>query len=174
MLRIKSELLRRSQRRRLRFQTNVGRKRHIVELFLMLLFLIALNTIALMFFEDLSLADAIWFTMTTVSTVGYGDFVATTPGGRIAIVVLLYIFGIFLLAQIAGEWIDYRFDRRDRMRRGLWRWKMKDHILILNTPCGEDRGLEGAVAVSQQHAQVAAGIASDEVRNGVAVDVSDA
>jgi voltage-gated potassium channel len=134
MLKIKSEILRRRQRRRLSIQSADVRRRHIAELFLLLLILISVHIGALVYFEGLGVQDAAWLTMTTVTTVGYGDLVAQTPGGRLATVLLLYIVGIFLLAQIAGEWIDYRFDRRDRMQRGHWRWKMKNHILILNTP----------------------------------------
>ncbi len=134
MLRLKSEVLMRRQRRRLHAQTNDERRRHIVDLFLVLFVLLSLNVVAMMWFEQLSLPDAVWLTFTTVTTVGYGDLVATTTEGRFATIVLVYIFGIFMLAQIAGEWIDYRFDRRDRMKRGIWSWKMKNHILILNTP----------------------------------------
>ncbi len=134
MLRIKSEVLRRRQRRRFSLQTNEQRRRHIVDLFLVLFLLLSLNTAAMMYFEQLSLTDAVWLTFTTVTTVGYGDLVASSTEGRLATIFLIYIVGIFMLAQIAGEWIDYRFDRRDRMKRGLWSWKMKNHILILNTP----------------------------------------
>lgn len=134
MLRIKSEILRRRQRRRMALQTEGDRRRHIAELFVLLIVLITLHIAALVVFERMAVDDAAWLTLTTVTTVGYGDQVAVTPAGRFATVLLLYIVGIFLLAQIAGEWIDYRFDRRDRMRRGYWRWKMKNHILILNTP----------------------------------------
>lgn len=134
MLRIKSEIMRRSQRRQMSAQTAPERRRHIGDLFLGLIALVILNILALIWFEEMSPGDAAWLTLTTVTTVGYGDLVAQTTGGRIATILLLYIVGIFLLAQIAGEWIDYRFDRRDRMRRGLWSWKMENHILILNTP----------------------------------------
>lgn len=115
-------------------QSSTARRRHIAELFLLLIFLISVHVVALMHFEGFSAGDAAWLTLTTVTTVGYGDLVAQTPAGRLTTVLLLYIVGIFLLAQIAGEWIDYRFDRRDRMRLGYWRWKMKNHILIVNTP----------------------------------------
>lgn len=134
MIRIKSEILRRRQRRRMSLQTGAERRRHIVDLFLGLFLLVSLNIAAMMWFERMPLDDAAWLTLSTVTTVGYGDLVAGTAGGRVATVLLLYFIGIFLIAQIAGEWIDYRFDRRDRMRRGMWRWKMQDHILILNTP----------------------------------------
>ena len=134
MLRVRSEILRRLRRRVMASRAGEGRRRYITELFALLLLLIALNILAMMWFEGLPLGDAVWLTLTTVTTVGYGDQVAVTAAGRIATVVLLYIFGIFLLARIVGEWIDYRLDRWDRMHRGLWSWKMKDHILILNTP----------------------------------------
>ncbi|MDZ7748372.1 MAG: ion channel [Halofilum sp. (in: g-proteobacteria)] len=81
-----------------------------------------------------SFFDAFWLTFTTITTVGYGDLSAATPGGRLVTVVLMYSLGIFLLANLAGYWIDYRAERRDKMLRGRWSWNMKDHILILNVP----------------------------------------
>ena len=133
MLRIKSDLQRR-RRAGVSSQTPSERHRKMLVLLILMSGLASLNVIGMMYFEALSLDDAVWLTLTTITTVGYGDFSAETPGGRLTTIVLLYIFGIFLLAQIAGEWIDLRADRRERKRRGLWRWSMKDHILIINTP----------------------------------------
>jgi voltage-gated potassium channel len=115
-------------------QTAGDRKKNIIRLFVILLFLMIAHVTAMLLFEDLSIGQAIWLTLTTITTVGYGDLSAGTLEGRTATVVFLYLIGIFLLAQIAGEWIDYRIDRKDRMRKGMWRWKMKDHIVIINTP----------------------------------------
>ena len=114
MLRIKSEVLRRRQRRRMALQSHGERRRHILDLFLLLSLLILVHASAMYWFEGLPIGDAFWLTVTTVTTVGYGDFSAITPVGRLITVLLLYIIGIFLLAQIAGEWIDYRFDRRQK------------------------------------------------------------
>lgn len=93
-----------------------------------------INVVLIMLAEDLGLWDAIWLTMTTMTTVGYGDLAARTLFGQVVTILLMYLFGIFILAQIAGEWIDYRFDRRERMRKGLWRWKMSEHIVVINVP----------------------------------------
>ena len=134
MIKLRSEIFRRRQKRRMSLKTVRERRRHIAELFALLLLLISTHVGAMMWFEGLNAEDATWLTLSTITTVGYGDISAATTGGRAATTLLLFIFGIFLLAQIAGEWIDYRFDRRDRMQRGFWRWTMKDHILILNTP----------------------------------------
>ena len=134
MIRIKSEVLRRRKERRFRSQTDRAHRRHILELFLLFCLLILVNVGAMMVLEGHRLEDALWLTLTTVTTVGYGDIAPATAAGRVAVVLLLYGFGIFLLAQIFGEWIDYRLHRRERMKKGMWRWHMKNHIVVLNTP----------------------------------------
>ena len=132
MQRIRTEFWRRRRARWSNLVTTFDRKRKIVELFLILVGVAVANTVAMMIFEGLNLADAIWLTLTTMTTVGYGDMSAESPMGRFATIVLMYGIGIFLLAQVAGEWIDFRIHRRERMRKGLWRWNMKDHVLIVN------------------------------------------
>ena len=116
------------------WQSAGDRKRNIFRLFVLLLILMIAHVTAMLLFEDFTLRQAIWLTLTTLTTVGYGDYSAQSPWGQAATVVFLYLVGIFLLAQIAGEWIDYRIDRKDRMQKGMWRWKMNDHIVIINTP----------------------------------------
>lgn len=134
MLKIKNEIWRRRRHRWYSAQTSNDRRIQIIRLFAVLLGLVGANVSAMMFFEKLSLEDAIWLTMTTITTVGYGDMSATTTFGRLATILLMYLVGIFLLAQIVGEWLDYRLDRKEKMRKGLWRWTMKDHIVIIFTP----------------------------------------
>ena len=134
MLPIKPLLWRRYRHRWYSSQTTSDRKRKIQELLLLLFIVVIANTIAMVIFEGLSFRNAAWLTMTTMTTVGYGDISAETDLGRLATVLLMYLFGIFLLAQIVGEWIDYRISQKERMRKGHWRWKMKDHIVIVNTP----------------------------------------
>ncbi len=46
-------------------------------------------------------ADALWWSITTVATVGYGDFYPVTTGGRFCAVVLM-VLGIGLFATLAG------------------------------------------------------------------------
>ena len=43
--------------------------------------------------EQLSLIDSLYLTVTTVSTVGYGDVVAKTMAGRIFTIILI-LFGV--------------------------------------------------------------------------------
>ena len=110
------------------------KKRNFLRLLMMLLILLLANVIAMVVLEGLSLNDATWLTLTTITTVGYGDMSAETLAGRTVTIILMYIFGISLLANLAAEFIDYRMDQQDKKRKGLLRWNMKDHIVIVNTP----------------------------------------
>ena len=107
----------------------------IRRLFFMLAGILILHALAMVIFEKMSLADGLWLSLTTATTVGYGDASAATPFGRLATVILMYVIGISLLAQLASEYFEHRLETRNRQIRGLWVWKkMKDHIVIINTP----------------------------------------
>jgi voltage-gated potassium channel len=101
---------------------------------LFLLIIFGLHSGAMVLFEGFGFGDALWLTLTTATTVGYGDLSATTGWGRASTVVLLYLGGIFVLAKVVGDYFDYRTEKRTRQRCGEWEWKMQDHILIINTP----------------------------------------
>ena len=53
-----------------------------------------------------SFGDALWWAMTTVTTVGYGDAFPTTPGGR-GVAVVLMILGISIFGLLAGSLASY-------------------------------------------------------------------
>lgn len=102
---------------------------------LLFILIVVLHTGAMVIFEGLSTRDAIWLTMTSITTVGYGDLSAKTDLGRASTILLIYLGGIALLAKLAAEYIDFRLEKNERKRKGLWEWtRMKDHILIINTP----------------------------------------
>ncbi len=109
-------------------------RRAIVLLVLYLATIGGLHIAAMIAFEGLSPGDAAWLTMTTVTTVGYGDISAASAAGRLSTVVLLYIGGIFALAKGAGDYFDYRASKRLDMIRGQWRWNLRDHVLLINAP----------------------------------------
>lgn len=131
------------QNRKFSKLTNTNVPIKLLKLVSILFGIILLHSLAIFYFEETSIADALWLSFTSITTVGYGVLSAATLGGRLATILLIYIVGIWLLAQLAGDFLDYRADRRERMIRGLWRWKdMSDHVLIINTPSnGGDRYL---------------------------------
>ncbi|MFL1484825.1 ion channel [Marinobacter sp. LN3S78] len=103
-------------------------------LFLFLIGLIVIHSLILWAAEPLSLPESFWLAMTTLATVGYGDLAPATVVGRISTVVLMYITAITLLTLIISDYIEYRFYRRERILTGRWRYDMKNHVLIINTP----------------------------------------
>jgi voltage-gated potassium channel len=124
----------RTIRRLTRLSTNTISSR-IKLLFVRLVGVLMLHAVLIAWWEGLTLGQSLWLTLTTVTTVGYGDISAATPLGQAATVILIYFMGIWMLAQLAGEYLDYRAERKERIIKGLWSWKnMKDHIVIVNAP----------------------------------------
>jgi hypothetical protein len=72
-----------------------------------------------MAFEKLDFVDAIYFTIVTISTVGYGDIHASTLGGKILAVVLIVIgVGVFLgLIADATQLVLHGREERTRRQR---------------------------------------------------------
>ena len=126
------------KRRRYLKYTRHFEKRFLIRLgkvvFLLFLLIMA-HTAGMMYLEKMTFGNALWLSITTVTTVGYGDYSAITWQGRLVTTLFLYIFAISLLAQLIAEFFDYRLLSRERKIKGLWGWKdMKDHLLIINTP----------------------------------------
>jgi voltage-gated potassium channel len=99
-----------------------------------LIFIVTLHVLFMDVVEGMPLADSLWLTVTTITTVGYGDLAANTPTGRLATFLLLYVGGIYVLAKMAGDYFEYRRKQSDLKQQGKWEWDMRDHLLIINTP----------------------------------------
>ena len=109
-------------------------RRALRRLVILLVVLALLHVIAIVAFEGLTPFEALWLTLTTMTTVGYGDFTATTYPGRLSTMLLVFLGGIWVAFQTAATYFEYRAERRRRMRCGRWRWNMRNHILVLNIP----------------------------------------
>lgn len=140
-------LLKRQHWQRYRYllqQVNI--RRTLIRAGLYLLVVFALHSWIMVEVEGLRPDEAIWLTLTTVVTVGYGDYAAETVLGRLATVILIYVGSIFVLFHVAADYFEYRTQRKMAMLRGRWKWRMKDHILLLNSPSiNRDRYILGLV-----------------------------
>ncbi|WP_301950640.1 potassium channel family protein [Bacillus sp. V59.32b] len=77
-------------------------------IFISTILVIAVSTIVMRKMEPdtfPSLFDSLWWVMTTMTTVGYGDFYPTSTGGRI-FAMALYIIGIGILGVVIGKIVD--------------------------------------------------------------------
>jgi voltage-gated potassium channel len=77
-----------------------------------------------------SFDDALWWSMTTLSTVGYGDLYPSTGAGRVVALITM-VLGIGVLGTLAGSLATAFIEARERATRGTRSWKMKDHLLVL-------------------------------------------
>lgn len=103
-------------------------------LFMILIALLATQILIIWAVEDLTLFESLWMTMTTIATVGYGDYAPVTYTGRISTILLMFVGAITMLTLIVSDFIEYRFYRRERILTGRWIYKMNNHIVIINTP----------------------------------------
>jgi voltage-gated potassium channel len=71
---------------------------------------IIIGTIGFMIIEQLSFLDALYFTVVTISTVGYGDVSPVTTGGKIfGIIIIIIGIGTFLtLLTSLAQWLIQR------------------------------------------------------------------
>ncbi|MEM1030865.1 MAG: ion transporter [Myxococcota bacterium] len=79
---------------------------------------------------ELTPPDALWWSMTTLSTVGYGDLYPVTAEGR-AVAVLTMVLGIGLLGGVAATTAATFIELRDRGKKGLRSYVLRDHLLVL-------------------------------------------
>ncbi|WNS80459.1 ion channel [Domibacillus sp. DTU_2020_1001157_1_SI_ALB_TIR_016] len=75
--------------------------------------------------------DGLWWTMTTVATVGYGDLSPVSVSGKI-FAMLLYVFGIGLMTVLIGKAIDTLSARKRLKEEGRLTITREQHIILIN------------------------------------------
>lgn len=107
---------------------------------LVLLFVIlTYGTTGFLYFElpanpDVTWLDGLWYTVVTMTTVGYGDFFPKTTGGRFLIGWPVMAFGIGLLGYALSLIAAAFITSRTKEMKGMASFSLKDHIVIFNFP----------------------------------------
>ncbi|MCP5208695.1 MAG: two pore domain potassium channel family protein [Hahellaceae bacterium] len=174
---MKKSLLKNIKHRRAVYQTEKNILDRVQRLFLLLVALAGVHVLIMMAAEGFSFGDSLWLTLTTLTTVGYGDISAATFIGRMATVILLYLTGITILTLIVSDYIDYRFFKREHIRTGKWKWNMIDHIVIINSPA--KNAVQYYIRVVTQirannsYKNTAIQILTDRFRDGLPVELNE-
>lgn len=73
--------------------------------------------------------DWLWWSVVTMTTVGYGDITPTTIPGRLIGVVLMFC-GIGILSMITATIASFLVERQLTRERGMGTTQFKDHIIL--------------------------------------------
>ncbi len=92
--------------------------------------IISLSTIGIYLAEpDVSLLDSLWWTIVTLTTVGYGDITPVTNIGRFIAVIDMMI-GVGILAVFSATLASILIDQKIRDDWGMNSYDFEDHIII--------------------------------------------
>jgi voltage-gated potassium channel len=78
---------------------------------------------------DMSIINAIWWSVVTMTTVGYGDISPVTLGGRVIAVILMF-FGIGLLGTLSATLASILVDKKIKEDRGMKSFNFENHIIL--------------------------------------------
>lgn len=96
------------------------------------------NTCGFMLFDDQSLGDSLWYSVISITTIGYGDLSASSAGARICTVIFIVLLGLLTFSMALGWAVDTYQTISERGKRGMGRIFAAGHIIIVNFP-GEAR-----------------------------------
>jgi len=100
---------------------------------------VALNAVSFYHFErrhghDVSAFDAVWFSATTITTVGYGDLSPQTFSARLTTMLLMYLVGIASLPIAIAHFLAYFDVVRELEVAGMSENKKSDCLIIVHVP----------------------------------------
>ncbi len=97
-----------------------------------------------------TLFDAFWYTIVTITTVGYGDITPASFLGRLSAIALLLV-GVAIFGALSGKIASFILDRQQKRDRGLLKMKnMKNHLLVCGWKSNFEDILEGILVANPE------------------------
>lgn len=128
------------------FQTFIGFISFLVIAAVLMLFLESSQDTS----EIKDLFNSLWFSIVTVTTVGYGDLSPISPTGKVAAIVIMFI-GIIYIGILTGSITSWLVERNRKKILGLVPVRKKEgHFLILGWREGMDDLLKDVMSLLQQ------------------------
>lgn len=102
----------------------------IVQLFTVVLGITLISGVAITWLEpDLSLGSGLWWSIVTLTTVGYGDISPASPGGRILAIIIMF-FGIGLLGTLSASLAAIIIGHRLKENKGMCVADFQGHLIL--------------------------------------------
>ncbi|GAB4332560.1 MAG: hypothetical protein Kow0037_10200 [Calditrichia bacterium] len=106
-------------------------RENLHRLLAVILAIVLFSTVSMVYFEpNITWLNAFWWSIVTLTTVGYGDIAPVTIGGRIVGVLVMFL-GIGLLGMFTATVASFFVERKLKEDRGMGDFQLKDHIIIV-------------------------------------------
>ncbi len=109
---------------------DIVRRENLVILFLFIFVIVLMSSSAITFFEpEVSFVSGIWWSIVTLTTVGYGDISPSTAGGRVVAAMIMFL-GIGLLGMLSANLATIMISNRIRENKGMGTTDLEKHVIL--------------------------------------------
>lgn len=105
-------------------------RENLHRLFIVIAVITLVSTVSITLLEPkISLINGFWWTIVTMTTVGYGDISPTSLGGRV-IAIMVMFFGIGILGMFSATIASVLVQNKLREERGLSKVQYQQHVIL--------------------------------------------